>query len=94
MKACSIAICIAVAVICSACDSVHQVAGTLSDLQQVQRTVSKALGADTVTVTLIQWPVSDHWSREHATQRFTLRSEEGEGSRSRGAWVSKLPINA
>ncbi|SRR6266487_433441 len=52
MKACSIAICIAVAVICSACDSVHQVAGTLSDLQQVQRTVSKALGADTVTVTL------------------------------------------
>jgi len=51
MKTCSMAICIVAAVICSACD-VHQIAGTFNDLQQVQRTVSKAVGTDNVTVNL------------------------------------------
>jgi hypothetical protein len=52
MKAFKIALCVAIAAICSSCGSVGQVATALNDLQQVQSAVSKSVGAENVTVNL------------------------------------------
>ena len=50
MNARRVALCVAVIALCSACNGVREVAGTLRELQQVQRAVSKVVGSDNVSV--------------------------------------------